>query len=126
MNISEYKWESTIRELYKELKLLEDERLLLRGIDQKILLGHDINDARQGIEVTFIDTLEKFTKMHNLKEPVLCYVYLGHKLSLMNDKYNNGKYPKDLKPWPELNDIENMLIKKNGSSRNRVGHFISP
>jgi signal transduction histidine kinase len=86
-------WERMIRDLHRGFNLLDQEIGLLRDIDQTILsIGGD-GRASRSLEDLFLVSIERFSRIHRLHTPVLCYVYLGEHLALLQEAGQESPHP---------------------------------
>jgi signal transduction histidine kinase len=81
-------WEQQIRSLHREFSVLEQELVLLKSIDQAILeIGAE---GSVPLEEIFLRTVERFGKIHQKSQPLLCYVYLDPDLVLLPDRSSSS------------------------------------
>lgn len=94
-----------IRELHRGFSLLDQEIELLRHIDQTIL-DYGSNGPSQSTEALFLDSIDRFSRIHRTHTPLLCYVYLGPHFELVHQEASNLSAP----PRIEISaDIEPLL-----------------
>jgi signal transduction histidine kinase len=89
-------WKRVLRELRREFTVLERELSLLQDIDQSILnIGVEGHVRR--LEGLFVDTIDRFSKIHQTESPLLCYISLGSDFSLLFDESKEPNHPKTIR-----------------------------
>lgn len=74
-------WKGMVRNLYQVFQQADEERELVRRIDRSIIDAGAV--GARSIEAVFGDTLSDLSHIYGLREPGLCYVYVGPELLLL-------------------------------------------
>jgi len=113
-----------IGDLHRGFSLLDQEIELLRNIDQTIL---DYGSNGSTMERLFLDSIDRFSRIHRTRTPLLCYVFLGSHFELLQQEASNLSTSRrieisvDIEPLLEPDDprIESHLL----ASEPGVGFF---
>ena len=102
-------WEDLIRQLHAGFRQIDEERALLRDIDQAIVRSTVLNgEGTDLIEHTFLESLRRFSQIHRLTEPGLCYVYTGDTLELLDDPDCLPSRPTSLPTCPAIKMLTHL------------------
>lgn len=112
-------------------KLADDKERLLSFIDQSILRNHVRRGDKSGLEMTFSLALEKLSKIYQLTNPALCYVFTGNEFTILQEKLRESTaVPSELPlslgkiiRHKKSRTIVPRLVRRTSANTNVFKHF---